>query len=285
MTETDLNYPVVLKPDTGERGLGVAIIDGDKAAQRYLSDCPQDVIAQAFVGGCEFGVFYIRQPGDEAGEIFSLTEKHPQVVTGDGERDLEHLILDDPRAVCSAKFLLEKHRSHLTQIPASGEEVTVADLGTHSRGALFLDGADLITPELEKKIHQLSSAYEGFFFGRYDIKAPDAESLRAGRDLQVIELNGVTSEPTHIYDPRHGLIHAWITLCRSWRHAFSIGAANRKRGAKPVKALQLLRLSWQFKKRHRWEADPKNSVTHEILRKQSAPEASDLSRPEHDGQR
>ncbi len=254
MAGRGLEFPVVLKPDIGERGLGVAVVGDRAAAREYLAACPGNAVAQAYVGGLEFGVFYARPPGGGRGRVTSITEKRTLVLAGDGRRTLERLILDHPRAVCYGKFLLDKHRGRLGEIPPEGAEVTVAELGTHARGALFLDGAGLLTPALEGKIDALSSAFDGFHFGRYDLKVPDAEALREGRDLQVLELNGVTSEPTHIYDPRHGLLHAWATLCGCWRQAFAIGAANRRDGARPTPLRELAALLWRFRKRERWEA-------------------------------
>ena len=59
----------------------------------------------------------------------------------------------------------------------------------------------------------------------------------------VIELNGVTSEATSIYDPAHSLTHGWRVLMRQWRHAVEIGAENRRRGA-PVAGVRELLALW-----------------------------------------
>src|SRR5258707_3569310 len=93
---------VVLKPDVGERGSGVAIIRSDAELQTYLRDARGDVIIQQYVPGVEFGVFYVRRPGESHGRIFSLTEKRFPEVIGDGSSNIGELILRDPRAVCMA---------------------------------------------------------------------------------------------------------------------------------------------------------------------------------------
>ena len=54
----------------------------------------------------------------------------------------------------------------------------------------------------------------------------------AGRDLAIVELNGVTSEPTNIYDPDGTLVDAYRQLFRQWSIMFAIGAANRRGGAR-----------------------------------------------------
>ena len=76
----------------------------------------------------------------------------------------------------------------------------------------------------------IAQGIPGFYFGRFDVKVPDEAALQAGRDIHILEVNGLTSESTHIYDPRHGLFYAWQTLCRQWRIAFEIGLENERRG-------------------------------------------------------
>jgi hypothetical protein len=58
--------------------------------------------------------------------------------------------------------------------------------------------------------------------------------------VKVIELNGVTSEATHIYDPGIGLLEAWRTLFDQWRILFEIGAANRAAGHRPSRLGELI---------------------------------------------
>lgn len=226
-----LSFPLVLKPDVGERGRGVVVARSMAEAERVLADEPGALLVQAFVPGLEFGLFYARHPDEPAGRILSLTVKHLPSVTGDGRRTLEQLLLADPRSLGMARFHLAAQEPHLARTPAAGEHVRLGDLGTHCRGATFLDGAHLRTPALELALEQVSRTLRGFHFGRYDVRAESTEALAAGR-FQVLELNGLTSESTHIYDPRHTLLEAWRDLARQWTFAFEIGAANARAGAR-----------------------------------------------------
>ncbi len=233
MQREGLEFPVVLKPDVGERGAGVVIARDWLTIETTLRDEPAAMITQAYVPGVEFGVFYMRRPSAAHGEIFSITEKHLVTVTGDGHRTLEELILADDRAVCMARFFLEKFSPRLDDVPAAGEAITLSELGTHSRGALFLDGTLLVTPALTAAVERISRAHDGFYFGRYDVRAASVEAFQRG-DFTVIELNGLTSESTSIYDPRHRVWFGWRVLCQQWRLAFAIGAENRARGEIPL---------------------------------------------------
>jgi len=249
MTENNLSFPVVLKPDQGQRGAGVAIVRSTEEAEGYLLTAAVDTIIQEYASGLEFGVFYIRRPDEGRGRIFSITEKRMPVVTGDGASTLETLILADDRAVCMARFLLDKHKERAGEVPATGEGVQLVELGTHSRGALFLDGGWIKTPELETRIDEISRLFEGFHFGRFDIRTPSVDDFRAGNNFKIVELNGVTSEATHIYDPRNSLIDAYRVLFEQWRLAFEIGAMNRARGVRPSTIRELFRAMGDYRRR------------------------------------
>jgi hypothetical protein len=194
------------------------------------------------VEGFEFGVFYYRYPGESKGRIFAITEKlFPQVI-GDGKRSLAQLILKDPRAVCLADVYFSCSRRSVNDVPASGEAVRLVEIGSHCRGSLFLDGSKFKTAALEDAIDRISHRHPGFFYGRYDIRARSTQAFQEGHSFKVIELNGVSAEATHIYDPAISLLGAYRSLFRQWRLAFDIGARNRNRGAQPTPARDLWKL-------------------------------------------
>ncbi|MDQ8203270.1 VTT domain-containing protein [Pelagicoccus sp. SDUM812003] len=243
MEAESLGFPVVLKPDVGQRGQGVTIVKDRIEAEAFLRNQKEDTIAQEYVSGSEYGVFYFRFPDRKKGEIFSITDKRMTYVTGDGESTLETLILKDPRAVRMAPFFLSEYEARLAEIVAAGERFWLASVGTHCRGALFLDGAHLLTERLRDEVDRFTAPVEGFHFGRYDLRVPSAEALRLGEGIRVIELNGLTSEPTHMYDPKHSAWHGWRCLIRTWRLIFEIAERNRKLGYKPDSVSSIVKLA------------------------------------------
>ena len=58
----------------------------------------------------------------------------------------------------------------------------------------------------------ISQRLTGFFIGRYDIRYHKDDDLRAGKNFQIIELNGAASEATSIYDSRNSIFAAYRTL-------------------------------------------------------------------------
>ncbi|HEX4486804.1 MAG TPA: hypothetical protein VH088_11085 [Terriglobales bacterium] len=237
-----LQLPVVVKPDAGQRGSGVSIVRSLEGLRDYLTRFSYPAILQEYVPGEEFGVFYYRNPGEARGHIFSVTEKRMPVLVGDGESTLEELILSDDRALCMSEFYLHQLGERVHQVPAAGEPVQLVEIGTHCRGAIFLDASDTITPELEETIDQISKTFDGFYFGRFDVRVPSRADLMVGRSVKILELNGVTSEATHIYDPKISLLEAYRVLFRQWRIAFEIGKSNRDRGVPPSSVGELVRM-------------------------------------------
>ena len=242
MEDLGLEYPVVLKPDQGLRGIGVEVAESDADVEAYFSRPRGDVIVQEYVGGPELGVFYLRHPGDARGRIFSITEKPRPVVTGDGRSSLERLILADRRAVALAHVYFRILGEAIERVPAAGEQVQLVEVGSHSGGVICIDGAHHGTPALEEAVEQVARGCDGFYFGRLDLRAPSLESFHEGREFKVLELNGVTSEATHVYDRKYSVWYAWRVLFEQWRLAFEIGAANRDRGHAPAKVGELARL-------------------------------------------
>lgn len=225
-------FPLVVKPDVGERGTGVVIVHNESDLAREIESRYPDTIVQRYVEGAEFGVFYIRHPYETQGRIFSITTKIMTEVTGDGVKTLEELILDDDRACLSQKHFRRIYQDQLGRVPTAGERVVLAKLGSHCRGALFLNGNHLSTPALEMEIDRIARTFPGFHFGRFDLRCPDEEALKRGEGIRLIELNGVTSEATHIYHPYTPLPVAYCTLISQWRQAYDIGIANAAAGAK-----------------------------------------------------
>jgi hypothetical protein len=240
-----LDFPFILKPEQGQRGAGVKIIRSFEQAGNYLRQMEAPLIIQRYIAGPgEVGVFYYRFPHEKTGQIFSVTEKIFPVVTGDGKSTLTELVHQDARAKLIAPTYLKRfsHRQH--EVLAAGKTLRLVEAGNHAQGCIFRDGGRLITPELTARIDDISQKLDGFFIGRYDIRFDSEDDLKAGRNFQIIELNGAAAEATSIYDSRNSLWLAYRTLFKQWDLVFAIGAANRARGFQPMPLLELLK-TWR----------------------------------------
>jgi membrane protein DedA with SNARE-associated domain len=238
-------YPFILKPDVGQRGAGVKLIRSAEQAREYLRRTDAPLVVQRYAAGpFEAGVFYYRFPGEPRGRIFAITEKIFPSITGDGHSTAKELVWRDARARFMAGKYLERLGGQRGRVPAAGESVRLVETGNHAQGCIFRDGIRLRTPELESRMDEISQKLTGFFIGRYDVRYSSETDLRAGRDFQIVELNGASSEATSIYDARNTLFDAYRTLFRQWDLVFTIGAANRERGCAPA-SLAVIWRQWR----------------------------------------
>ena len=104
--EAGMEFPIIAKPDRGERGWCVEIIQSLAALESYLLKCPIDFLLQQYIDySIELSVFYYRHPATAKGTITSITKKEYLKVTGDGVSDLFSLITADDRAFLQLKKL------------------------------------------------------------------------------------------------------------------------------------------------------------------------------------
>ncbi|MFG0314452.1 MAG: hypothetical protein ACF8LL_09740, partial [Phycisphaerales bacterium] len=231
-------YPIIAKPDQGARGDGVRIIRDHDELTQYCADRREPFVLQRFhPGPIEVGILWIRhadtiaEPKTPAGFIYAVNKKEFPEVIGDGQRSLRQLILSHPRHRAQARMFIERLREQQHLIPEDGERVSLGSFGNHAQGAMFTDGAELITPELSARIDSIADGFRddqgrGFDIGRFDVRCSSYEALMRGEELGIVELNGLTSEPTNIYDPSRSLWWAWSTLLGYWRHVEDLADAR-----------------------------------------------------------
>lgn len=236
----NIDYPVILKPDVGQRGAGVKLIQTELQAAAYFERTHAPLIVQRYaLGPHEAGVFYYRFPGQPRGRIFAITEKIFPMLIGDGRSTVSELVHAEPRARFMATRYLRRLAGRRDEILAAGQTLRLVEAGNHAQGCIFRDGDRFSTPALAERIDGISRKIPGFFIGRYDLRFANEDELRSGNNFQIVELNGAASEATNIYDSKNSIFEAYRTLFRQWDLVFAIGAANRRRGstATPVLAL------------------------------------------------
>lgn len=230
-----IQYPLVVKPNLGCRGAGVNLIHNPEELKRYIEVFPNHevFICQELIPyEAEAGIFYCRMPWEQSGRIISLTLKSFPSVTGDGKHSLRELIAMDSRASQLTKIYHPRHQANLERIPLSGEIIRLVFAGNHSKGAIFKNGHDQISSLLTVTVDQLAKRLPNFFFGRLDIRYASFEQLEKGLDCKIVEINGASSESTHIWDANYGLFRAWRDLFVQFDLLFSIGKYNRQHGFK-----------------------------------------------------
>lgn len=237
------SFPLILKPDVGERGAGLRLAKSMEEACDYLEKTTPALLVQTYhPGPFEAGIFYDRLPGEQTGRIFSITDKRFPMLTGDGSSTVEELIWKHPRFRMQARRFLARLNGQADVVLADGQTLRLAIAGNHCQGTEFRDGAHLITPTLERRIDEIARSFDGFYFGRFDIRYADPDTLRQGGDFSIVELNGAASESTNLYDPTRSLLCAYRILFKQWSVLYEIGRRNRDLGAPVTRPTELLRV-------------------------------------------
>lgn len=148
---------------------------------------------------------------------------------GNGKNTFEQLVFHHPRAKYYYHQLKKEYPNMRWDILENGEKFQLNYIGNHCRWSIFYDVSHIITPQLEKIIDDVTKKVPNFHFGRYDIKAQSVEELNNG-NFKIIELNGMGSLPTHIYDPKHTVRNAYKTLFHHRKLTYRISKENKKRG-------------------------------------------------------
>lgn len=229
IAEKRLNFPIILKPDVGQRGSGVSLVRSENELKQKLSELSYDAILQEYSAlPEEIGVNYERLPSEPRGRITGITRKRFPSVQGDGKQTLRQLILNDSRARWIAPVYFNKHLANLNQVIPFDESYILAKIGNHCQGAIFENGASLLSPALENKIDEISRSMPGFFVGRFDLRFASESELQKNGSFRIIEINGAAGEATHIYDKNMSLAQAYSTLFGQLRFLFKLGQINLK---------------------------------------------------------
>lgn len=230
VAEQGLTYPLIAKPDVGERGWRVEKLARWEDLVNYAQSSPADFLLQAYVDEpIELGVFYYRMPGEEGGVVSSIVQKEFLTIRGNGRNCIEELIGQNERAILQLPALRSAYGHRFHEIPAVGETITLVHIGNHSKGTKFLDANHLITPELTRVFDRISADIDGFYFGRYDLRCRSVADLYAGKHISILELNGAGAEPAHIYQPGFSIWEAYRVLFHHWRVLYAISRENHRR--------------------------------------------------------
>jgi hypothetical protein len=229
IVEAGISYPLICKPDIGERGLHVKVIQNASELIAHAQRIPGGVIIQEYISyPLELSIMLHRFPKSGRGGVTSICRKVFLSVTGDGSSTLEELIDRKPRAILQKDKLAR--RFDLTRIPDYGEDIVLEGIGNHCLGTQFLNANAWITPELEKAMLGILSQIPDVFYGRFDLRTSSIEMLTQGKEFLIMELNGASSEPAHIYDPEYGPRRAYRDLWDHWKLMYAIYREQKQAG-------------------------------------------------------
>lgn len=229
-----MKYPLVAKPNLGEKGRMVKTIHNESDLKSYCERIKEPFLVQEWVEWeKEIGLFYYRNPNEKYGQISGIVEKLPLTVTGDGIATLEQLIKQKKRAILQWNYLKKEFQDELKSVLPKGEKKVLVSYGNHIRGSKFIDVSHFSDEKLNAQINKVCLQIPEFHYGRLDIRFNTWEELKEGKKFSIIEVNGSGSEPTHIYDPNHSIFFAWKEIIRHWKILQKVSWVNHQKKAIP----------------------------------------------------
>lgn len=229
-----ISFPVVAKPDVGERGFLIKKINGPDELRAHLERYPTDFLVQEFLSmPIEMTVLFHRFPDGHQFDITSVCLKEFMAVQGDGASTVRVLMAREVRAAFQLERFEREYPDLLEKVPAEGQTLLLEPIGNHARGTKFLNANFLIDADMVNTFRQICARIEGIYYGRFDLKCASVEAMRRG-EFKVMELNGVLGEPAHIYDPAFGMWRAYRDLYRHWRLLFDLHRAQARKGVHPT---------------------------------------------------
>lgn len=267
----EIGLPFIIKPEVGERGKGVEKMDSFEELKDYLNEYTKenkaDFIIQEFLKEpIELGVLYYRLPnnlknkvieGENKGRlkkfktsaITSIVRKEFLTVIGDGKKTLAQHIEDSDRARFQKKRLQKEFAQEWNLIIPKNEKLVLEPIGNHCRGTKFLDGTHLITEKNIAAFDEIMKPLENYYYGRFDVKVSSIEDFKEGKGIKIMEVNGVASEPAHIYDPKTPILKAYKDIFWHMKIIQVISFQNKKDGTAFASFKQIWKIvSDEFKK-------------------------------------
>jgi len=226
--QNQISYPLIIKPNIGERGFLVQKIVSQSELARKYTTLPCDMIVQSFIDlREEYTVsFHFFPDVPSSFTITSICKKDFMRVTGDGSHTIRELMANTERYLLQIARFEKEDPDMLDMILKEGEEKILEAIGNHNRGTKFLDARHLIDNQLLETYKKMCLKLNGIYFGRFDLKANSKEDFIHG-NVKIMELNGVFGEPVHVYDPDYTCFKAYKDLFAQWKTIFKISQSNK----------------------------------------------------------
>jgi hypothetical protein len=231
-----MQFPLILKPVVGCRGMMVKKVHNLEEVYEHTFRFPTDFLIEEFIDyPVEAAVLYWKNPETGESGIQSVAGKAFLTVIGDGRLAVECLLKQNPRGVLQVERLQKEKPELLKYVPQSGEKILVEPIGNHCRGTQFLNYNHLITQEMVAAFDKIQADLPGCYVYRLDLKTPSVSDLQAGQNIRILEINGVSSDPAHIYDPNIPFFEIWAAYIRLWQKIFEISTALHRQGTPYMK--------------------------------------------------
>jgi len=201
--KNNLQFPLIVKPNVGLKGFKVYKIGDENELNSFFEDNDvqeREWLLQEYIDyKKEFSVLYYRYPQEQKSGVSSFIEKTYPHVVGDGKKTLKTLIDQYNNPFLLKESVYKRLATELNTVPEKDEEIILDFIGNYSRGAKFHSKMEYVSDEMSSMLSSLFHKADGLNFFRIDLKSNSVEDFLRG-NFKVLEINGMKSEPLHIYD-------------------------------------------------------------------------------------
>jgi len=251
MFSAGIDFPIIAKPDRGERGWCVKKLHSPAELEAYHARIPFPFLIQSYIDyPLELSILYFRNPNNTQGKISSVTLKKLLSITGDGVSTIDALIQRNNRAMLQYDKLKQNKDINFDDVLQHGAEKLLVPYGNHALGAMFLNYNHIIDESLLDVFDNISKHIEGFYFGRFDLRCSSIEDLKKGRNMSILELNGAGAEPAHIYDPQFHFFAGQKVILQHFNMIYQAAIENKKKGADYMTLWDFLKI-WNLKRAYK----------------------------------
>jgi hypothetical protein len=244
-----LTFPIICKPDIGERASGIKYMYSSEQLEEYLQPIDESLSDEAqkklkdqraqpnfhlekFHDDREFALSFTKDPDTGEYQTWSLVEKQIPFVVGDGNTTLRELIVNKVEEMNLASDRKDKifncfsQEDLETKLP-DGEHKTIVKMASISYGTTFkkIDLKETQMQQLRTLLPLLIEDSKGIYQGRFDLRAKSLEDLLEGL-LKIIEKNGLGGMPMEIYESHLSISEKYKILFTYFEYLLQIAERN-----------------------------------------------------------
>ncbi|MEM9549022.1 MAG: hypothetical protein AAGA77_23750 [Bacteroidota bacterium] len=217
--KNNLQFPLIVKPNVGLKGFKVWKIGNEEELDVFFRENnvnEREWLLQEYIDyDREFSVLFYRYPQEQTSGVSSFIEKSYPHVIGDGKRTLRTLIDKYNNPFLLKESVYKRFSDELDFIPNEGEKIILDYIGNYSRGAKFHSKMEYVSEEMSAMLSTLFQKVNGLNFFRIDFKSDSVETFLEGK-FKVLEINGMKSEPLHIYDQNSTFMKNFHIIREHW---------------------------------------------------------------------
>lgn len=241
LTEREITFPLIAKPDMGERGKNVALIHTVKELTLYLKKIKQPVLLQEYISyPIELGILFYWDTNKQP-YISSIGIKKFCEIEGNGEDTFQKLVSKNHRISKRIDFLAKKFKHEWNTIVPKGTKILIEPIGNHNLGTTFIDGKKHFSEDMLSWVANCVTHIPGFDYGRLDLKIDSWNAFKNNNRIKILEINGVNSEPIHIYDPSYSICNAYKAIFQHMNIIYTLSTHQENRKGTTISLYEFAR--------------------------------------------